>query len=417
MDRNTCVCGTEVIAPHRGVPSVSWSINGKNFIASDTEFFKFIRNWKQRVLVDKLFKKSVFWKCKLPSLPLHGGSWNIWWEVPSVSYLLTLVTDNWPMKYTTQISFTQREPKCTSVHSCQIRYNWPGDIDTQLISSRITKFTFTVSASEGLDHKKRRVWAQTHSDGFANKWLKEYVSTVNRRCWWSTSQQRDVKTSAVVWIVKATSPMNTTFSRCPESTLQRAYICPFRWAGNIARNSGSSSGKTRFSSFIRLKNFMYKSSWFLANMQRVLRHHAFLLFTVSASFWARRMFHMQILRFRSETSGPDWLSDSVFALEVTWYRLNSLSTEIVFIILLSLVKKRRLKIVATVFPNNFCPYLYKTITWFCLSVLFKLLSDFFCWHQYFFRCGTLKACSKTLLRIQKYSLRVIKNETYAKKLF
>ena len=57
-----------------------------------------------------------------------------------------------------------------------------------------------------VDHRKRYVRAQAYSDAIWNRWLKEYVPSLNRRSKWSNPQERQLKTGDLVWIVEPTSP-------------------------------------------------------------------------------------------------------------------------------------------------------------------------------------------------------------------
>ena len=56
------------------------------------------------------------------------------------------------------------------------------------------------------DHRKRYVRAQAYSDAIWNRWLREYVPTLNRRSKWSSPSDRDLKTGDLVWIVEQSSP-------------------------------------------------------------------------------------------------------------------------------------------------------------------------------------------------------------------
>ena len=73
MDTSGCVMGIERFAARRGTPSVLWSDNGTNFIASDKELLQNVRNWNHQVLTESLVKKGIKWKFNPPSAPHHGG--------------------------------------------------------------------------------------------------------------------------------------------------------------------------------------------------------------------------------------------------------------------------------------------------------------------------------------------------------
>ena len=75
MDTSSCVMGIERFIAPRGIPSVLWSYNGTNFIASEKELLQNTSNWNQQVLTDALVKKRISWKFNPPSAPHHGGVW------------------------------------------------------------------------------------------------------------------------------------------------------------------------------------------------------------------------------------------------------------------------------------------------------------------------------------------------------
>ena len=75
MDTSSCVMGIERFAARRGVPSVLWSDNGTNFIASEKELLQNVSAWNQQILSEALVKKRIHWKFNPPSAPHHGGVW------------------------------------------------------------------------------------------------------------------------------------------------------------------------------------------------------------------------------------------------------------------------------------------------------------------------------------------------------
>ena len=75
MDTSSCVMGIERFCARRGIPSVIWSDNGTNFVASEKELLSNINNWNQQVLGETLVKKGIKWKFNPPSAPHHGGVW------------------------------------------------------------------------------------------------------------------------------------------------------------------------------------------------------------------------------------------------------------------------------------------------------------------------------------------------------
>ena len=54
--------GIERFAARRGVPSVLWSDNRTNFIASEKELLQNVSAWNQQILSEALVKKRIHWK-------------------------------------------------------------------------------------------------------------------------------------------------------------------------------------------------------------------------------------------------------------------------------------------------------------------------------------------------------------------
>ena len=81
MDTSSCVMGIERFAARRVIPSVLWSDNGTNFVASEKELLQNISSWNQQFLSETLVKKRILWKFNPPSAPTMEASGNEWLEV------------------------------------------------------------------------------------------------------------------------------------------------------------------------------------------------------------------------------------------------------------------------------------------------------------------------------------------------
>ena len=57
-----------------------------------------------------------------------------------------------------------------------------------------------------IDHRKRYVRAQAYSDAIWNRWLKEYVPSLNKRSKWPSQPERQLITADLVWITEPSSP-------------------------------------------------------------------------------------------------------------------------------------------------------------------------------------------------------------------
>ena len=207
MDTSSCVMGIERFAARRGTPSVLWSDNGTNFVASDKELLQNVRNWNQQVLTESLVKKGIQWKFNPPSAPHHGGVWER--LVRSFKHVFYAVIGN--RRLTDEILATTF---CLVEQSLNARPLVPASADaTDLDALTPNHFLHGTSSSvlpshqqADIDHRKRYARAQAYSDTIWNRWLREYVPTLNRRSKWSSHPNRDLKTGDLVWIVEPTSP-------------------------------------------------------------------------------------------------------------------------------------------------------------------------------------------------------------------
>ena len=56
-----------------------------------------------------------------------------------------------------------------------------------------------------INHRKRYVRAQALSDAIRNRWLNEYVPSLNKRSKWHSQPERQLKTGDLVWIIEPSS--------------------------------------------------------------------------------------------------------------------------------------------------------------------------------------------------------------------
>ena len=207
MDTSSCLMGIERFAARRGVPSVLWSDNGTNFIASEKELLQNITAWNQKTLSEALVKKRIHWKFNPPSAPHHGGVWER--VVRSFKHVFYAVLGN--RRLTDEILATTF---CLVEQSLNARPLVPAGSDgTELDALTPNHFLLGTAGSSlpsheraEVDHRKRYVRAQAYSDAIWNRWLKEYVPSLNRRTKWSSAPNRDLKTGDLVWIIEPTSP-------------------------------------------------------------------------------------------------------------------------------------------------------------------------------------------------------------------
>ena len=207
MDTSSCVMGIERFCARRGTPSVIWSDNGTNFVASENELMYNINNWNQQVLNDALLKKRIKWKFNPPSAPHHGGVWER--VVRSFKHVFYAVLGN--RRLTDEILSTTfgLVEQCLNARPITAASTDATDLDALTPNHFLLgtpSFTLPTHFQAEIDHRKRYVRAQAYSDAIWNRWLKEYVPTLNFRSKWMTTSNRELKTGDLVWIVEPTTP-------------------------------------------------------------------------------------------------------------------------------------------------------------------------------------------------------------------
>ena len=207
MDTSSCVMGIERFVSRRGIPSVILSDNGTNFVASEKELLQNVLKWNQQSIAESMVKKGVSWKFNPPSAPHHGGVCER--LVRSFKHTFYAILGN--RRLTDEILTTVF---CLVEQSLNARPLIPASADaTDLDALTPNHFLLGTPGSSlpshskcDFDHRKRYARAQAYSDAIWNRWLKEYVPTLNRRSKWRTQSNRQLKTGDLVWIVEPTNP-------------------------------------------------------------------------------------------------------------------------------------------------------------------------------------------------------------------
>ena len=199
MDTSSSLMGIERFVSRRGVPSVIWSDNGTNFMASEKELLNNILNWNQQVLVETLVKKCIKWKFNPPSAPHHGGVWER--LVRSFKHVFHAIIGN--RRLTDEILTTTL---CLAEQSLNARPLVPTSADATDLDVLTPNHVLLGTAGSSLpstlssdfDHRKHYARAQAYSDAIWSRWLREYVPTLNRRSKWPSSADRNLKTGDLV---------------------------------------------------------------------------------------------------------------------------------------------------------------------------------------------------------------------------
>ena len=203
VDTSSCIVGIEKFIARRSIPSVLWSDNKTNFIASEKELLQNNSNWNKQVLTEALVKKRISWEFNPPSATHHGGVWER--LVRSFKHVFYAVLGN--QRSTDEILITTF---CLVDQSLNARPLVPASSDATVLDA-LTPIHFLLGTAGSVlrshqraetDHRKRYVRSQAYSDAIWNSWLKEYVPSLNKRSKWPSQPERQPKTGDLVWIIE-----------------------------------------------------------------------------------------------------------------------------------------------------------------------------------------------------------------------
>ena len=228
MDSSSCVMGVERFIATRGNPSKFWSDNGTNFVGAEKELLLCTRAWND-LAPALLVHKGIEWKYNPPSslnsgwllgttifahdipkshLGNHGGSW----ERIVRSFKRVFYSILPPRKLTDEVlqttfflveqSLNARPLTAVSSDPNEIEALTPNHF---LIGQRSVSFP-SIATGEHFDHRKRYLRAQGYANAIWTRWLREYVTTLNKRRKWHTPTEQELKAGDLVWIVEDSSP-------------------------------------------------------------------------------------------------------------------------------------------------------------------------------------------------------------------
>ena len=201
MHASSCVKGIERFAVHRGVPSVLCSDNGTNFIASEKELLQSVSAWNQRVLSEASVKKRIHWKFNRSSAHRHGRVW----ERIVRSFLYATLGNR--RRLTCEILTTTYclVDKILNSRPLVLVSSDGTDLEALTLNHFLlgtASFTMPSHQRADVDYKKRYSPAQAYSVTIWDRWLRDYLPSLNLSSKWSAQPDRDLKTWDLVWIVE-----------------------------------------------------------------------------------------------------------------------------------------------------------------------------------------------------------------------
>ena len=207
MDTSNCVMGIERFVSRRGFPSVIWSNNGTNFVATEKKLLQKVPNWNQQAITESMVKKGIHWTFHRPRAPHHGDAWerlvgcfkNTFYAILGNRLLTDEILTTVFCLLGQSLNAHPLVP--ASADATDIDALTPNHFLLETISSSLPSLS-----NSDFDHRQRYARAQAYSNAIWKRWLKKYVPTLNHRSKWSTQSDRQVRTGDLVWIVEDSSP-------------------------------------------------------------------------------------------------------------------------------------------------------------------------------------------------------------------
>ena len=160
--------------------------------------------WNQQILSEASVKKRVHWKFNPPSAPPHGGVWKR--IVRSFKHVFYAVLGN--RRLTDEILTTTF---CLVEQSLNSRPLVPVSSNATNLDALTPNYFLLETAGSTMpshqradvDHRKRYARAQAYSDGIWDRWLRDYVPSLDRCSKSTTEPDRDLKTGYFFWNIIA----------------------------------------------------------------------------------------------------------------------------------------------------------------------------------------------------------------------
>ena len=211
LDADFCIMGVERFMARRGKPKVIWSDNGTNFVGAEKELLGHLKSVDQHRIKSKMSQNGIFWKFNPPANPHQGGAWER--LVQSSKRLFYKILGN--RRLTDEVLSTVF---CLVEQFLNARPLVPASSDVtdlealtpnHFLLGEVTSLP-SFESSKGLDrhdHRRRYKQAIAYADLIWQRWLLEYIPTLNTRRKWN-SPSRELNTGDLVWISDTTSPRN-----------------------------------------------------------------------------------------------------------------------------------------------------------------------------------------------------------------
>ena len=209
LETDSFIMALRRMMARRGKPRNIYSDNGTNFIGAERELKECLDRMEQAKISDTLSQDGIQWFFNPPSAPHFGGVWERLVKSAKKALKITLngqlVNDETLLTFIaeTESLLNSRPLTHVSVDPLDLEAITPNHF---LIGRNSPNVPPDVFDERDLCSRKRWRQAQTLTDHFWRRWLREYVPALTERKKWRTRSQTDVQIGDLVLVVEDNLP-------------------------------------------------------------------------------------------------------------------------------------------------------------------------------------------------------------------
>ena len=209
LETDSFIMALRRMMARRGKPRNIYSDNGINFVGAERELKECLDRMEQAKISDTLSQDGIQWFFNPPSAPHFGGVWERLVKSAKKALKITLngqlVNDEALLTFIaeTESLLNSRPLTHVSVDPQDLEAISPNHF---LIGRNSPNVPPDVFDERDLCSRKRWRQAQTLTDHFWRRWLREYVPALTERKKWRTRSQTDVQIGDLVLVVEDNLP-------------------------------------------------------------------------------------------------------------------------------------------------------------------------------------------------------------------
>lgn len=209
LETDSFIMALRRMMARRGKPRNIYSDNGINFVGAERELKECLDGMDQAKISDTLSRDRIQWFLNPPSAPHFGGVWERLVKSPKKALKITLngqlVNDETLLTLTAEVEslLNSRPLTHVSVDPQDLEAITPNHF---LIGRNSPNVPPDVFDERDLNSKKRWRQAQTVTDHFWRRWLREYVPALTERRKWRTRPQNHAQMGDLVRVVEDNLP-------------------------------------------------------------------------------------------------------------------------------------------------------------------------------------------------------------------